>query len=132
MTDLMKEMRLRLKAVEKEKSLSKRTVQIVGSCSESIDPKINEYSHELVKNLTEYLIENEIIILSAVGGEALGKNGLPKIYNWDILETAYEYAKSLSFPNKCKNMLKIVSSKKSESRIPKTRENLWNDLKKKK
>jgi len=126
----MKEIQQMIIGTEKEKPLSKRTVQIVGSCSDSIDPNINAYSHELVRNLTKYLIENKVIILSTVGDEALGKNSLSLIYDWDILETAYEYAKSLSFPNKCKNTLKIVSSKKSESKIPETRKKLWNDLKK--
>lgn len=128
MANLMKEMQARLKGTKKENSYFKRTVQIVGSCSENIDPEINKFSHELVKNLTKGLLENGALILGTVGVDILGKNGLPLIYDWNILETTYNYAKSLSFPNKCKNTLKIISSKKSESKIPEERKEVWNKL----
>lgn len=129
MADLMKEMQARLKGTKKENSYSKRTVQIVGSCSEDIDPEINKFSHEVVKHLTKSLLENGATILSTVGKDSIGKNSLPIIYDWNILETTYNYVKSLPSPNKCKNILKIISSKKSESKIPEKREKLWNELK---
>jgi len=128
MADLMKEMQARIKGIKKENSYSNRTVQIVGSCSGDVNPKINNFSHELVKYLTKSLLKNGSTILSTVGKDSLGENGLPLIYDWNIIETTYNYAKSLSFSDKCKNILKIVSSKKSESKISEEREELWNKL----
>lgn len=128
MVDLMEKMQSKLKKTDKINPFSKRTVQIVGSCSKFINSELNEFSHEVVRNLTNGLLENEAIMLSTVGGDALVDNGLPLIYNWDILETVYEYAKTLNFPDKSKNIAKIVSSKKSESNISDNRKQLWENL----
>lgn len=109
-------------------NLSKRTVQIVGSCSKDTQPEINRYSHELVRYLTLGLLKKNATILCTVGNDPLNENGIRLIYDWDVIESVYEYAESLSFSENTKNILKIVSSKKSESKIPQDRRELWDML----
>ncbi|EKF85859.1 hypothetical protein [Methanobacterium formicicum] len=128
MANLMKNMQSMFKNIKKENPYSKRTVQIVGSCSEDINPEINKFAHEVVQHLTKGLLENGSTILSTVGSDPVGKNGLSLIYDWDILNTTYAYVKSSSFSVKCRNLLKIVSSGKSESKIPEKEKELWNGL----
>lgn len=109
-------------------NLSKRTVQIVGSCSKDTQPEINRYSHELVKYLTLGLLEKNATILSTVGNDPLSNEGMRLTYDWDVIESVYEYAESLSFSEDTKNILKIISSKKSESRIPHDKSEIWDIL----
>lgn len=109
-------------------NLSKRTIQIVGSCFGDTSSEINEFSHELIKYLTLNLLKKNATILGTVGADPSNAEGMRLIYDWDVLESAYEYAESLSFSPETKNIVTIVSSKKSESKIPENKRELWDKL----
>lgn len=128
MSNLMGEIKRKIKKPIEMNTLSNRTVQIVGSCSDDADLLVHEFSHELVRLLAINLLKNGSNLLGTVGVDVVGDKGLHLVYDWDIIESVYEYAKSLSFSEKTKNILKIVSSKKSESKIPEHRRKMWDKL----
>ena len=66
-------------------NLSKRTIQIVGSCFEDTSPEINEFSHELIKDLTLNLLKKNATILGTVGADPSNAEGMHLIYEWDVL-----------------------------------------------
>jgi len=115
-------------------NLSNRIIQIAGSSSKKTDVQIIEFSHQLIRSVTKKLLDDGAIIVSIVGKE---KEATIKpadianpsiIFYWDIFETVYEYAKSMSFSNNTKNLVKVVSSEKAEAQIPENRKEMWNQL----
>lgn len=102
-------------------NLYNRSIQIAGSYSNDIDKQIVDFSHDLIKFISRNLFEKEAIIVSAVGKEDCN-------YDWDILETAYEYATNMSFSDKTREVVKVISSEKSESQIPNNRKELWHNI----
>lgn len=115
-------------------NLCNRTIQIAGSSSEKTDVQIIEFSHQLIRSVTKKLLEKGATIVSIVGKEKEASikpadTANPSIiFYWDIFETVYEYAKSLSFSNNTKNLVKVVSSEKAEAQIPENRKEMWNQL----
>jgi hypothetical protein len=109
-----------------------RAIQIAGSSSKDTDTQIIEFSHNLVRLITKKILEKGATIVSAVGKEEKAKSDdstTPSIiYYWDVLESVYEYATSKSFSNETRNLVKVVSSEKSEEQIPEKRIGLWHEL----
>jgi len=113
-------------------NLSRRAIQIAASSSKETDIPIIEFSHNLVRLITKKLLEKGATIVSIVGKEEKAKSDdstTPSIiYYWDVLESVYEYAASKSFSNETRNLVKVVSSEKSEEQIPEKRIELWHEL----
>jgi len=113
-------------------NLSYRAIQIAASSSKETDIRIIEFSHNLVRLITKKLLEKGAIIVSIVGKEEKAKSDYSTapsiIYYWDVLESVYEYAASKSFSNETRNLVKVVSSEKSEAQIPEQRKELWYEL----
>lgn len=109
-----------------------RTIQIAGSCSNKTDLGLNKFSHQLIKSVTQNLLENGAIILTTVGEEPKAneddENSPLIIYYWDILESAFDYARLNCFDIRTKNLIKVVSSEKSIEKIPEVRKELWYTL----
>ncbi len=112
--------------------LCKRVIQIAGSSSKDTDMQIIEFSHNLIRLITKRLLERGVIIVSTVGKEDTSKppdtDSPSLVYYWDILEAAYEHAESMSFSDKTKNLVKVISSEKSESQIPDNKKEKWHEL----
>ena len=103
-------------------NLYRRAVQIAGSYSESANKQIVEFSHSLVKLICKSLFIKGATIICLVGKEDFN-------FDWDILESAYEHAKYMSFSDGTKNMVKVVNSDKNlKSHIPTNRKDLWENL----
>ncbi len=115
-------------------NLCNRIIQIAGSSSEKTDVQIIEFSHQLIRSITKKLLEKGATIVSIVGKEKVpaikpADTANPSIiFYWDIFEMVYEYAKSMSFSNNTKNLVKVVSSEKAEAQIPENRKEMWNQL----
>lgn len=113
-------------------NLCNRVIQIAGSSSKDTDIHTVNFSHNLIKLIAKKLFENGTAIMSTVGKEdklKLDENGSSSIvFYWDILEAANEYAESLSFSDKTKDLVKVVSSEKTEAQIPENRKELWDKL----
>ena len=113
-------------------NLSYRAIQIAASSSKETDIQIIEFSHNLVRLITKKLLEKGATIVSIVGKEEKAKSDYSTapsiIYYWDVLESVYEYATSKSFSNETRNLVKVVSSEKSEEQIPEKRIGLWHEL----
>ena len=103
-------------------NLYKRSIQIDGSYSNDTDKQIVEFSHSLVKLISKSLFIKDTAIVSLVGKEDC-------VFYWDILETAYEYAKYMKFSDKTKNIVIVISSEKNlKYHIPANRKDLWENL----
>lgn len=113
-------------------NLFNKTIQIAGSSSKDTEMQIIQFSHDLIKLITKKLLERGAIIVSTVGGEDRSNptdaTSPSLVYYWDILETIYEYAKTMSFSEEAKNSAEIVSSEKAEAQIPENRKQIWHEL----
>lgn len=113
-------------------SLQGRTIQIAGSASKDTSFETIEFSHETVKHIASQLLKKGAAITSTIGDEVKSDPDKPDspsiIFYWDILETAFELAKSMSFSDEAKNLVKVVSSEKSEEAIPDSRKDIWTTL----
>lgn len=113
-------------------NLCNRVIQIAGSSSKDTDIHTVNFSHNLIKLIAKKLFENGTTIMSTVGKEdklRLDENGSSSIvFYWDILEAANEYAESLSFSDKTSNIVKVISSEKTEAQIPENRKEKWHVL----
>ena len=113
-------------------NLFNKTIQIAGSSSKDTEMQIIQFSHDLIKFITKKLLERGAIIVSTVGREDRSNPSdatTPSlVYYWDVLEALYEYAKTMSFSEKIKNSVKIVSSEKTETQIPENRKQIWHEL----
>lgn len=115
-----------------KRNLYNRVIQIAGSCSRDTNIETINFSHELVQSLVQNLLESGINIVSTVGNEEKlnpdDPTSSPIIFYWDILEVAYNYAKSKSFSEDVNNIVKVISSEKLEEDIPEDRKELWREI----
>jgi len=108
-----------------------RAIHISGSCSPITDIKIIIFSHFVVKNVTKLILENGGCIVTTVGKNSKigGKKDNPSvIFDWDVIDEIYDYAKKLDFSNSTKNIAKIIATSKSLTKIPNDKEQIWREL----
>ena len=115
--------------------ISGKYVQIAGSAHETTDPKILRYSHQLIRHLTNGLLQSGARLIVVTGSEDVVDPDKPSwdtalYYDWNVLETVGNYI-NYGYSN---NLLAgeplaiIVSSEKAESEIPDRRRGLWDQL----
>ena len=113
-------------------NLLNRSIQIAGSSSADTEADLIRFSHNMVTDILKVLLERGATVVSTVGQEARSdpdESSSPSIvFYWSILETAYQFGRSLGFPDIMKNRIRVVSSEKSEEEIPETRMELWTGL----
>ena len=114
------------------KNLFDRSIQISGSCSSQTDRKIIDFSHKVIKYVTKGLLENGASIVVCVGKnpkmDEKNENSPSKIYDWDVLDEIYEYAKRSSFSSKTKNIGKVIATQKTLNQIPQDKQKKWDKL----
>ena len=114
------------------KNLFERAIQISGSCSSQTDRKIIDFSHKVIKDVTKGLLKNGASVVVCVGKnpkvDESNENSPSKIYDWDVLDEIYEYAKKSSFSSKTKNVGKVIATQKSLNQIPKDKQKTWDKL----
>ncbi len=112
-------------------ALVNRSIHISGSCSPKSDKGAVIFSHLVVKNVTKWILENEGNIVTSVGKNPTidGKSDSSSIiFDWDVLDVIYDFAKNLGFSKDTKNVAKVIATSKSFSKIPKDKENMWQEL----
>lgn len=115
-----------------KKKLSERTIHITGSCSPIADVDIINHSHIVVKNLTKYLLEHGASIVTSVGKNPKVNNKEKTspsiIFDWDVLDVVYNYAKNLSYSNETKDIVKVIATSKTLQQIPEEKKKMWTEL----
>ncbi len=114
-----------------KKGLVNRSIHISGSCSPEGDRNIIVFSHLVVKNVTRWILENGGNIVTSVGKNPTidGKSDSPSIiFDWDVLDEIYDFAKNSDFSDDVKNIAKVIATSKSLSKIPKDKESIWQEL----
>ena len=114
-----------------KQNIYKKSIQIAGSCSNDCDVEVLKYTHEFIKHLVLKLLYSGANIVTTVGDEPKFNQDSSKpsiIFYWDVLECAFDCAKSKSFAEEVINIVKVVSSENSEEKIPSDRLDLWKEL----
>jgi hypothetical protein len=113
-------------------SLANRAIQISGSSSLSTSINHIEYSHLVVKNLVNGLLQRGATIVTIVGDEPrAGTNGYNKpsiVFYWSVLEAVMEFSMSSAPRDTGHPLVRVVCSEKSEREIPVPRLDLWKRL----
>lgn len=113
-------------------NLLNRSIQIAGSSSAETETDMIRFSHGVVTNVLKVLLKRGVTVVSTVGREDRSdpndSSSPSVVFYWSILETAYQYGRSLGFPDSMKNRIRVVSSEKSEEEIPEARKELWRGL----
>lgn len=115
-----------------KQKLSDRVFHISGSCSPMTDIDIINHAHIVVKNITKRLLESGATIVTTIGKNPKVDENDEKspsiIFDWDVIEEVYNYAKKHKFSEETKNSVKIITTSKNLSRIPEEKKKMWQEL----
>lgn len=115
-----------------EKKLINRAIQVSGSCSPDTDLQIIDFSHKTIRKVTQGLLKKGATIVTNVGKnpkvDEKNKNSLSIIYDWDVIDEIYNYAKELSFSDGTKRIAKVIATSKSLRQIPSDKTDVWEKL----
>lgn len=114
------------------KPLYKRAIHISGSCSRNTDLDVINFSHDIVRNAIKGLLNNGATFVTLLSSNPKVDENDDKspsiIFDWDVLDEIYLYAKELSFSKETKNLSKVITTSKSLKRIPSDKATIWDEL----
>jgi hypothetical protein len=114
------------------KNLFDRSILISGSCSPKTDIKIINFSHKVIRGVTKGLLKNGASIVVCIGKnpkvDEHNENSPSIIYDWDVIDEIYSFAKKSSFSSNTKNVGKVIATQKSLTQIPKDKQKIWDKL----
>ncbi len=110
-----------------------RRIHIAGSASQSVDPRLLDYGHDLIRYVTQMLCAMGAVFLVQVGGEPRidqQQGRLPMIFDWTVIDAVNDCldsgrATSSSWRGP---VLATIATSKTERQIPKDRRNMWEQL----
>jgi len=115
-----------------KRNLNDISIGISGSCSVTTDLQIINFSHSVIRRITKELLRKGVKIVTNVGKnpkvDETNKDSPSIIYDWDVIDEIYNYAKDLSFSDETKNSAKIIATTKSLKKIPTNKISMWEDL----
>lgn len=115
-----------------KKPLYKKVIHISGSCSQNTDIDIISFSHDVVRNVIKGLLKNGATFVTMLSLNPKVDENDDKspsiIFDWDVLDEIYLYAKELSFSKETKNISKVIATSKSLKRIPSDKAKMWDEL----
>jgi len=112
----------------------RKFVQIAGSAAETTDQEILKYSHQLVRNLTQRLLECGYGLVTKTGKDKVADPSNPQdtrlLFYWDVLETIDAYIRTSPEDNGAITLplARVVYSSKLETQIPESHRPLWDRL----
>lgn len=114
--------------------VSGRRFHIAGSASKTVDHNLLAYAHSIIAQLTTALLKNNGLVLVDVGKEPLSTEAVPgsqsTIFNWTVLEQVGSHLeRGGSSRVDTGPLVATVASSKTESQIPESRRDLWEQLK---
>ena len=109
-----------------------RRILIAGSASESCDPNLLAYAHNLVASVVQNLAAEGALFDVMVGKEpriSEAKGRLPQVFDWTIIETLCDMVKAGKLTAKPgAKLLATTVTSKTQAQIPEDRRSIWESL----
>ena len=103
-------------------------VHITGSAALDADGSLLAAAHEFVKAMSDRLVDRGFGLVFGIGGEPLGNEGLPCIFDWTVLKAvAAAPSSGLEWPSDRPGRFRIVASQRALDRVPDSRRAMWNN-----
>lgn len=101
-------------------------VHIAGSAAYDSDRALLLAAHNLIRELVCRLVDAGAGLVTGVSGEPLGKEDLPLIFDWTVLEALADVSDPApSWPGRRSGRFRVVASQRGLENIPDRREAIW-------